>query len=170
MITIVNVGRPRSINGHSKPERLCDAEKSVQRIPKGLVAPGKVRGASMDCSELTWPLRRLDLSGSIEDEIASERDLWQRQQRLVLRTHVLVGDVQENSRRRIVAHQRNDVDEPLVAKQFHGAGEGVGTHLVFPDRITTELHDDRILISQLRQRPAELDGVDDLLLQARLLR
>ena len=38
------------------------------------------------------------------------------------------------------------------------------------DRIATELHDDRVLLRELRQRPAELHGVDDLLLQARLLR
>src|SRR6185436_7937670 len=97
-------------------------------------------------------------------------DLWQRQQRLVLRSHVLVGDVQHDSRRRIVTHQGHDVDESLVPEQSLRAGEGVGTHFVFADCIATELHDDRVLFRQLRQRPAELDGVDDLLLQPRLLR
>ena len=33
----------RTIDGRSKPERLCDAEKSVQRMPRGLLAPRKER-------------------------------------------------------------------------------------------------------------------------------
>ena len=41
---------------------------------------------------------------------------------------------------------------------------------MFGDRIAAKLHYDRVLFCQLRQRSAELDGVDNLLLQPRLLR
>src|SRR5256885_12874429 len=45
-----------------------------------------------------------------------------RQQRDV--PYVLVGHIQENRGRRVVTDQRRDVDDALMPKQLHGAGEG----------------------------------------------
>ena len=64
--------------------------------------------------------------------------------------------IQQDRRRRIVTHQRHDIDDSLIAKLLHGVGKGVGTHLVLADRITAQLDDDRFLFSQRRQRPAVL--------------
>src|SRR5512145_1208527 len=84
--------------------------------------------------------------------MAHSNDSRNRQQGLVLRAHVLIGHVQQNRRRRIVAHQGNDVDKSLPSELFLGAREGVGTDLVLADRVTTELNDDGVLFRQLRSQ------------------
>src|SRR5678815_3282477 len=96
-------------------------------------------------------------------------DSGYRQQRRILRTHVLVRDIQEQRRRRIVAHQGNDVDQTLPAKLLLGSREGVGTDLMPPERLTTEPPDDYALLRHLRDWPAMLPDSDDFLLQVGLL-
>ena len=90
---------------------------------------------------------------------------WQRQERLRSRTHVLVGDIQQHRGRRIVTHQGNDIDDSLMSKQFHGAGEGIGTHFVFADRITAHLDEKKRVVrlsSPLVGALAELEGFEGL--------
>ena len=76
---------------------------------------------------------------------------------------MLVGHVQENRGRRVVTDQRRDVDDALMPKQLHGAGEGFRIDFVFADCIASELDDDPLLFSQRARVPAELHRVDDRL-------
>src|SRR5919204_2151174 len=56
--------------------------------------------------------------------------------------YVLVDHVQENRGRRVVTDQRRDVDDALMPKQPHGAGEGFRIDFVFADCIASELDND----------------------------
>ena len=67
---------------------------------------------------------------------------------------MLVGHVQEDRCRRVITDQRRNVDDALMAEQFHGLRKGFRIDFVFADSIASELDDDPLLLSQRGCRPA----------------
>ena len=54
----------------------------------------------------------------------------------------------------IKTDQRRNVDDALMAEQFHGLRKGFRIDFVFADSIASELDDDPLLLSQRGCRPA----------------
>src|ERR1700674_1674069 len=108
------------------------------------------------------------MSGALFPQPLKPVPLRNRQQWLIGWAHVLVESIQQNCSGSVIAHQGNNIDEPLIAKQAQRAGGGGGTGMMFADRLAAQSDNDRIFLRKPFRRFAVSDDIDRLWRQPQL--